>query len=365
MVTARLSLLPTAPRPLKNRSRARLHIGTAEVIASVVLFDCDELSPGASAFAQFYLSEPIVSVWNQPFVLRSESPLLTIGGGQIVDPQSTKIRRSDAGRIARLTDLVSGNAATRADAALYLRGLRPWLPRDLVRLVGADDDDSVVAELKSTGLLREIAVSPSSTSLVHRDAVNEIRARVEAALTKLHDEHPLQMFIERPRLVSRMEYLGSEELLGAVLADMQRAGRVRITDRGLALAGAGPQLSSAEQKLLADLVALHHTAGFQPPTLIELKAAHPKHQNVLQQLCRLAAADQQLVEISSEFFLHAEHEARMRELLQQNYGADGFTVSQLRELLGTSRKYAVPICEHLDRTGFTRRQGDLRLLAMK
>jgi selenocysteine-specific elongation factor len=366
LVGARLTLLPSAPRPLKNRSRVRLHIGTAEVIASVVLLDCDELLPGDTSLAQFYLSDRVVSVWNQPYVLRSESPLFTIGGGQIIDPEATKIRRSDTARIARLGDLVSPSRARRADAALYLRGLRPWAAHDLVRLVGVDDYDTIVADLKAEGLLREIAVSPQATTLVHRDAVAEIRARVEAALAKLHEEHPLQMFIERPRLVSRMEYLGSEELLAAVLADMQRAGRVRINERGLALAGAGPQLSAAEQKLLAELVVQHQAAGFQPPTLAELKAANPKHQNVVQQLCRLAAANQQLVEISAEFFLHAECEARLRALIEQHCTAgDGFTVSQLREMLGTSRKYAVPICEYLDRTGFTRRQGDLRLLAVK
>lgn len=364
LMSARLGLLPTALRPLKSRSRGRLHVGTAEVLCSVVLLDREELRPGESALVQLFLSEPVVAVWSQPFVLRSESPVLTVGGGQVLDPHATKIRRSEAARIAKVGELTSTDEATRAAAALYLHGLRPWRPSDLARLAGAIDYDALVARLRDNNTLVEIAVSPTRTALVHREAIEDISRRIEAALKKLHDEFPLNSLLDRSRLASRLEYLGSVELLDAVLAHMQRQKKVRIADRGVALVGKGPQLTTGEQKLVDEIIDKHRHAGFQPPTVAELKTAATKNQAVVPQLCKLAAAEGHLVEICADFYLHATVLQQLQQLLREKLaGGAGITVSELRELLGTTRKYAVPICEYLDRTNFTRRQGDLRVLA--
>ncbi len=364
LLSARLGLLPTAVRPLKNRSRGRLHVGTAEVLCSIVLLDRDELRAGESALVQLFATEPVVAVWSQPFVLRSESPVLTIGGGQVLDPHAAKVRRSETGRIAKIGELTSGDEAVRAAAALYLYGLRPWKASELARLAGVVDCDAVVAQLRADKTLVEVAISPTRTALVHREAIDDIARRIEATLKKLHDEFPLNSLLERSRLVSRLDYLGSVELLDAVLADMQRQKKVRIGERGIALVGQGPQLTSGEQKLVDEIIEKHREAGFQPPTVADLKAAATKNQAVVPQLCKLAAAEGHLVEICAEFYLHAEALARLKQLLTEKLaGGTGIAVSELREVLSTTRKYAVPICEFLDRTGFTRRQGDLRVLA--
>lgn len=364
LMSARLGLLPSTLRPLKSRSRGRLHVGTAEVLCSVVLLDRDELRPGESAIVQLFTAEPVVAVWSQPFVLRSESPVLTIGGGQVLDPHATKVRRSDAARVAKVGELTSPDEAVRAAAALYLHGLRPWQPSDMARLSGAVDYDALVERLLADKTLVRVAVSPTRTALVHREAVADIARRIEAALKKLHDEFPLNSTIERSRLVSRLDYLGSVELLDAVLADMARQKKVRLAERGIALVGQGPQLSTGEQKLVDEIIEKHRQAGYQPPTVAELKAAATKNQAVVPQLCKLAAAEGHLIEVCPEFYLHADVLAQLRQLLTERLaGGKGITVSELRELLGTTRKYAVPLCEYLDRSGFTRRQGDLRVLA--
>jgi selenocysteine-specific elongation factor len=363
LMSAKLGLLPTMVRPLKNRTRGRLHVGTAEVLCSVVLLDREELRPGESALVQLFMAEPVVAVWSQPFVLRSESPVMTIGGGQVLDPHATKIRRSDTARVEKLSELASTDEATRAAAALYLHGLRPWQPSDLARLAGIVDYDGLTQKLLADKTLVRVAVSPTRTALVHREAVEDIARRIEAALKKLHDEFPLNTLIEKSRLVSRLDYLGSVELLDAVLADMERQKKVRLADRGIALVGKGPQLSTGEQKLMEEIVEKHRMAGYQPPTVADLKTAATKNQAVVPQLCKLAAAEGAIVEICPEFYLHADVLAQLKNLLTSNLsGGKGITVSELRELIGTTRKYAVPICEYLDRINFTKRQGDLRVL---
>src|SRR5690606_37405568 len=121
-ITCQIAMLPSAPRPLKARDRVRLHVGTAEVLASVVLLAGDPIAPGQTAIAQLYLSEPVVTTWNQPFVLRSESPVVTIAGGHVLVPATGKLRRPSAEVRERLNDLTSSVPLVRASAALYFGG---------------------------------------------------------------------------------------------------------------------------------------------------------------------------------------------------------------------------------------------------
>ena len=116
--------------------------------------------------------------------------------------------------------------------------------------------------------------------------------------------------------------------------------------------------------MLQQIVSAFRDANYQPPTTSELQKQATKNQAAVPQLVQLAANQGYLVKLNSEFYLHAEVEQELKRRLSEHLTNGGMTVSQIREILGTSRKYALPICEYLDRTGFTRREGDLRLLAV-
>ncbi len=363
LLTVQLKLLPSAPRPLKNRTRARMHVGTAEVMASVVLFEGDPLSQGQSAIAQLFLQQSVVTTWNQPFVLRSESPVVTIGGGRVLDPQASKVRRSATAKIASAGQLSSADPLLRASAALYLRGTESWQPIDLVRMAGIEQPQQTLDALAEQQQLIEMQVSPTRTAWIHQRTIDDISARIEATLNKLHDQFPLNSMLDRARLLSRLDYVGSQSLLDAILQRLASAKRIKIGDRGVALAGRGPQLSKAEQKLVDRLIEQYRSAGLRPATVAELKKQAVKNQAVVPQLIDLATAEGHLIKISDEFRLHREVEAELRDRLSKEMaGGSGLTLSQIRELLETSRKYAVPFCEYLDHVGFTRRDGDLRYL---
>ena len=363
LLSARLSLLPSVERPLKHRARVRCHVGTAELIASVALIDRDRLRPGETAPAQLLLSEPAATVWGQPLVIRSESPVVTLGGGVVLDPHAPRLRRNEPAVLDRLAELASSDAVERSAAALYFIGLNDWQPRDLVRAAGVGHAGAVIDELVRCGELLDLKISPSRVLRVARRALDDLFERIEAVLMKEHEQFPLRTMLDRSRLVHRIAYLGADAVIDAVLAAMCRAGRLRTGERGVALPGRGPQLSNNEQKLLAEIIENYRQSGYQPPSVDEVRSQASKNQQVVPQLIALAAAEGELVEIAAGLYLHGEHERRLRALLAERLsGGEGLTVSQIREILGTSRKYAVPICEHLDRTGFTRREGDKRVL---
>lgn len=364
LMTVRFYLLPENRRPLKNRTRARFHLGTAEVMASVILLDADQVEPGTWATAQVFLSDHLVATWGQPFVLRSESPVTTIGGGQVLDPTAPKLTRRDPRALEQLKLLASEDPLERASAAFYFNGLRGWSPRDLSRGAAVDDFDAALEHLRQEGNLRELKLSPTRTLRVHRLALEEIFERIEKSLAKLHEQFPLEPVMDRSRLAARFQYLGDDALVQALLQEMDKERRVRLTERGIALAGHGPQLSKNEMRLLEDIIEKFRQAGVQPPTVAEIQSATTRNQAAVPQLVALAAAQGDLIQISDDFYLHAECEQQVRKRLTEELaGGEGLTMSQIRELFETTRKYAVPLCEYLDRVGFTKREGDVRVLA--
>ncbi|MFM8252805.1 MAG: selenocysteine-specific translation elongation factor [Planctomycetota bacterium] len=364
LLSVEFTLLSSVAAPLKTRTRFKLHLGTAELRATLVLLDRTRLAPGQTALAQLYLEDEAVATWSQPFVARRESPVETIGGGRVLDPEPGRLRRPEAADLAELEALQLGDEERRAAAAIALRGTRPWQPLDLIRLAGISQPELQVERLRAGRQLIEIPLSPQRRLLVHRRAAERLCERVVAVLSRLHADHPLKLSVERTKVASRLEYLGEPAILDALLEMLRAAGRLRVSERGVTLAGHGPKLSHNEQKLLADLVARIQQAGVEPPSVSQCQQLATKFAQTVPQLLQLAADDGQLVAISSDFFLHATIERQVREQLTAALqAAGGLTVSQIREILKTSRKYAVPLCEHLDRIGFTVRNGDLRQLA--
>lgn len=364
LLSARVALLPTAGRPLKDRARIRLHVGTTETMASVRLLDADALSPGGNALVQLFLSEPVVVTWNQPLVVRSESPVTTIGGGRVLDPHASRIRRVDETILARLGDLSSDDETRRAGAALFFSGLRGWDPADLARTAGIARPDAAEQSLRESGDLQQLSLARGRTLIVHRQALERAFDHVAKLLARLHEQNPLRSSHQRAMVASRLQWLGDAALVDALLEKMQASGLVKLTDDRVSLVGHGPKLSKGEQALLAQIVSRYHEAEFQPPTVKEVQEEAAKNRDAVPQLVALAAAEGQLVEFAQDFYLHADHERRLREQMAEALTqGDGLTVSEIREVLGTTRKYAVPFCEYLDRIGFTRRNGDVRVLA--
>ena len=361
ILTLQFSLLPSTAHPLKSRNRIRLHIGTAELIASAVVLDHEQLTPGQTGVVQVFLSEPAVATWGQPFVARSESPVVTIGGGIVIDPDAARLRHPDSVTIEQLRQLSSLDPLARGAASLYLAGFRPWSPADWQRTAGIQSVDSIYQQLKAAGEIVEVPLSPTRCWRGHRLVLERLCDRIIAALETLHDQSPLRLSMDRVRLSSGFSYLPDIALFDMALQQLQKLGRIRLTAHSVAVMGRGPKLSQNEQKLLTQLVEQYRLAGIEPPTVKELQTQTTRNQNSVPQLVNLAVDDGQLVRISADYCLHADVERSIREQLRPGLG-NGLTVSQIREQLATTRKYALPICEYLDRSGFTRRDGDIRYL---
>ncbi|MFL5329743.1 MAG: selenocysteine-specific translation elongation factor [Gemmataceae bacterium] len=355
-------------RPLKHRLPVRVHIGTAEVMGVLSLLDTNAVAPGDSAKGQMFLEEPVMAVWNQPFVLRESSAASTLGGGRVLQPGARKIRKHDMLNVGGLADLNLTPPLNRIAAVGLAHGSTGFTEADLVREAGIAPESAaaLVGEMVKSGQMIEVHAN-DQRRLVHEKALREIEDRVLTTMAKLHAAEPLVSGHDRAKALALLDYIGDESLVSLVVDRMIEAKKLMAEGRRIARADFQPKLSANQRKLKDKIVAAHAAAGFEPP---EPKSFAPQASGQAANLLDLydvAVAEGMLVKVNDDIYLHTDAEARMRHRVQSALAdsGQGLKVAAIRDLLGTTRKYAVPLCEYLDRVGVTRRVGDFRVPAQE
>jgi selenocysteine-specific elongation factor len=366
VLTVRLNALRDVRRPLKHRTEVRLHLGTAEAMATISLLDCDALAPGDWALAQLYLDEPVTATWGQPFVLRESSAIRTLGGGQVLQPVARKIRRRHLEVLERVEKLWNGSAEERALTVAWFAGFAGVSVADLVRGGGFGPVEAaqVIDELKQKQRLVEVAFGHGRGRLLHAELLDELDAKLLDSLKHMHDESPLMTTHDRQKLQSQLAYVGDDALVQAAVDRLIQRKKIIGDLRRVARADFKPKLSANLRKLKDKVVEAFREARFTPPEPASFANQAGGNAASLGDLFDVCVAEGFLVKVTPDIYLHADVDAEMRRKVTERLGSNGagLTVADIRDLLGTTRKYAVPLCEYLDRSGVTRREGDLRFL---
>ena len=194
--------------------------------------------------------------------------------------------------------------------------------------------------------------------------VRELDERILSVLARLHDESPLMTTHDRQKVQSQLDYVGDDQLVQGAVDRLLKTKKLVGDGRRIARADFKPKLSANLRKLKDKVVAGYADAGFQPPDPASFAGAAGGNATSLKDLFDVCVAEGLLVRIADDIYLHADAEADMRRRVTQRLETGpGATVAEIRDLLGTTRKFAVPLCEYLDRVGVTRREGDLRVMA--
>jgi selenocysteine-specific elongation factor len=365
VLTVRLHCLADAKKPIKHRAQVRFHAGTAEIMGTISLLDCDSVDPNGWGLAQLFLEQPATTTWGQAFVVRGSSATQTMGGGQVLQPVARKIRRRHLDALVRIEKLWSGDAKERALTFAWFAGFHGFTVADLVRGAGLGprETEQLIEELKKEGELVEIATG-HGRRLLHRDVLAELDGRILAVMAQLHEEAPLVTWHDRHKVQAQLGYIGDDALVHAAVDNLLQEKKLIGDSRHLARADFKPKLSASLRKLKDKVVASYHETGFQPPEPSSFANQAGGNAASLKDLFDVCVAEGFLVKVSEDIYLHAEMDATMRRKVQEKLaGGAKATVAEIRDLLGTTRKFAVPFCEYLDRIGLTKREGDLRVLA--
>jgi selenocysteine-specific elongation factor len=357
--------MPDAVRPLRHRTRYRLHIGTAEVSATLAILERAAEATTDPMLAQLFLDKPVAAVHGEPFVLRSESPAATLGGGRVLQPLARRLRRSDTSCLTRFAQLRSADPIDRVAAALAGLGLEHWTERTICRDSGVPIGQVplLLKSLIESGQMVEIPIGPRRSRRLLADVAADLEDRLLRALGRLHLESPRQSAIARSRVAAALAYLNDEPLVAGLIERLKAQGRLVSDARTAALKDHAPKLSQAERKLKTLIADAYKAGGLTPPEPSEWITGSTTKAGTVRELLQLLCEEESLAYIGPEFYLDFEVAADLRRKVAERL-SDGsaLTMAELRDLLGTTRKYAVPIGEYLDRVGLTRRDGDVRYL---
>src|SRR5262249_42568299 len=265
VVTLRLHCLADARRPIKHRLPVRFHVGTAEIMGTVSLLDCDLIEPCQWGLAQLFLEEPATATWGQPFVVRESSATQTMGGGQVLQPVAKKIRRRHLEMLERIERLWSGNPAERALTVAWFGGFGGFTLAHLIRGagVGPDEAQELMKRLCASGELVEISTSHARHLVLHADMVKELEERILQVLSRLHEQYPLMSAHDRQKVQSHLDYVGDESLVHGAVDRLIQKKKVTGDLRRIARADFKPKLSGNLRKLKDKLVAAYQEARFQ------------------------------------------------------------------------------------------------------
>ncbi len=347
-IDCRLNLLPSA-KPLKHRAPVHFHSGTAEIEAEVRFLEgTAALRPGAFAYARLILREAALLLPGDRFIIRMFSPVVTIGGGVIVDTAGRRYRKSDNVK-ARL-DTLSGDD-TAARIALLVRESEFGMQiGELVARTGMSEPAITAAAVKAP----VIALPLARPWYIDRAWMQSERERVVRTVREFHQKNPLLPGIAREELRGTAPAF----VLDAILADSKEvvadAELVRSRSHKLVL-------KEDEEQARAKIVLAFQESGLAVPALPEVLAKSGVEPARARSLLQILLREKVLVRISEDLVFHASALDQLRTLLAAHKG-ERFAVPTFKEWTGISRKYAIPLLEFLDREKLTRRDADHRVI---
>jgi len=366
ILDVRLGLLDSAPKPLGSRSRLRCHLGSSEILGRAVLLGLDALSPGEECWAQLRLEEPAVAAAGDRIVIRSYSPASTIAGATVVDPAPIKRARLGGEDRGRLETLWSGSVTEKLAALAEEAGSTGIAGEAAAVRLGAVAES--IAEAASSAVAAAVSVDAGAKLVRLRDgrlltpsAWRGSLDRIVRTVARYGEENKLRDGIPKGELKSLL----SRDVPGPIFDE---ALELLLDGKGLVLKGdrvslpnAAPRFTPEQERALAELERKLSSRGFQVPEVSEIARDIPAAARPTE-LIRYLADSGRAVKITSELFypraLWEDLEGRVRS----HFGkSPTLTMAAFKETIQVSRKYAVPILEHLDRTGLTRRQGDERV----
>ncbi len=360
MLTCCLSMLPDTGWELEQGQRVRVHLGTAEVLARAAVFEAERITGGNHGWVQLRLEEPVLARVRDFLVIRSYSPVTTIGGGQVAEVHPRKRGRLHPGEGELLEGRISDSEKRNLSALLEMAG---WdgVPKEKVHQrtglspTGLKD---VVRELEKSHQLAEVDERFFSDRVWRQG-----REVLVSSLSGYHEQHPLRPGMPLEELRQVVPGNSGQKVAEALIQDLVSVSEVVVRGGMAALGTFRPTLSPRQKEVRGSLRALLADAGLAPPNLKELEETLGQEEDV-ENILRLMENQGDLINLDGEFFFDKEsiHSAAAAVISalggKQNLGPADF-----REVLPITRRHLLPILRHFDLVGVTTRIGDSRDVA--
>lgn len=363
---ARLDVLPGAPREIKHRDRVRLHVGTDEVMARLSVIGGRTIAPGASAPVQLVLERPTVALPGDRFVIRSFSPIVTIGGGRVLDAAPEKHKRF-SGRVLEGLEKLAGTSREAVDQMFAQEGGRPRSVADIALKLGraASEVGEAVASLAAEGRLVALP-GESPARYLHKSVFDRLSEGLEAGVHAYFDKNPYRAGMPFSDLRASFLETGDAATLDFVLDSLTGAGVLVRRGAEIGLTGREVKTDPAAAALRTRIETAFRTAGFSAPLEDDVRTRLGLNPSAFNPALNASLRAGELVRLAPKVIYHRETLEAARTAvagLIERHGS--VTIAELRDRLELSRKYAQAILEYFDKSGYTRRVEDRHLPARR
>ena len=358
IIDAALELLKgTAITSLKNRSLVHFYTGTTELTGRIIIYDNEELKPGERALCQFRFKTPVTVMAGDRYIIRRFSPLVTIGGGEVLDTSPERRKKDE--KLKDLEVLEQGDLREKMSVKILHSGANGMVQSDLAGWIKAE-----TSEIKKAvnSLIKDGGIIQCEGRLLHKEGFNGFSGKVISALGAFHKENPLKQGMSKEAV--RALFRGLEQkMFEALLALLNE---VAVEKDMLRLKSFHISLSEDKRLLKDRIIKVLAKAAFQPPTKEELAVAVSVKKEEIDELLKIMASEKSLVRINDSMYITtADYELMIENLGKFFSSKNEMTVGEFRDLLGTSRKYALPFLEYLDSNRITLRVGEVRKFLAK
>jgi selenocysteine-specific elongation factor len=354
-IDAKLSLLPSV-KPLKSGARVHLHAFTSETIATITLYEKKRLEPEAEALARLRISDPLLLIPGDRFIIRQFSPVVTIGGGIVLD--AMPLRKADAAQRNIFHETQAGGDF---NAVLLARIRRREQGLSILDLIAETGQTRARIEQRLSEMARIGAIVRAGELIVDQAMLSNLVETLTRLVSEFHTRNPLVPGISK-------ESLRDQARLSAATFDVAlpfsiRESKLQVTGDVVHLPGRGVVMKDEETQSRKIIEEAFAAAGLKVPALKDVLAGLKVDRVRAQKLVTLLLRDKVLIKVSDELVFHHSALANLRKRLAElKVGSPRIDVAKFKDLTGVSRKYAIPLLEYLDRERVTRRVGDERLI---
>lgn len=360
----RIKLLADAGKPLANRTRIRVHVGTTELLARVILLETEELEPGDTGLAQLECEEPAVAARGDRLIIRSYSPMHTIAGGKVIDPQPLKHKRFDRNVIEDLKTREKGTPKDLVRQYMAFSTQVAFTGEDFIRGLGMDADvfRKTMDEMVSEGQVRQFT-SDSKPYYILSSLFDRKAVQLTKSLEDFHNQFPLRNGISKEETRSRNFTGLNSKLFNALMEIFEAEGIVRLSGESIARSGFEPRPRPEQEKLFDKIGTRFLEGGFQTPGWDEIITEFKLGPGNSDEILNYFLSAQVLVKLEDNVLLHRQNLEQAKEMVVRFLKENSeMSLGEARDLLKTSRKFALPIMNYLDKEKVTRRVDDKRVL---
>jgi selenocysteine-specific elongation factor len=368
---ARLYLSKSYGKELKNRTRVKFHTGTTEINSRLVLLDRDNLIPGQTALAQFVTESPIVALPKDRFVIRSLSPVITIGGGIILDENPIRHKRFEPQILSGIEKL-EGKLSEVVEQIFKKERFVPQDPVKVAVTIGEKKEEikEIVKNLYTQKKLIKVSTGPEkkrsqslSEKYLHQDCYHDLSKKLTTIIKEYFNKFPYRLLMPISDLQSRLTKFADKQVFETIIYHLNKEKITYQKKTGIGLTGYQIKLKPEEQKIADQILKIFKEAEFATPLEEEIRKKIKTTPLTFKNIIDTLLQNEYLVRLDEKVIYHKEYFQKVKDIVTEHIkNNQSITVAELRDILKVSRKYTLAILEYFDEIGLTKRIEDKRIL---